>query len=65
MEYPFTNDEYEKAKFISLQVSNYYGGTEVCEINGVYYIVLENLNGIDFKEISKEFYDACVKEFGY
>lgn len=63
MEYPFDMKDYAKAKFISLGVENYYGSTEACEISGKYYIVLENWNGISYKEISKELFEAIVKEF--
>lgn len=64
LEYPFTEEEYENRRVISLAVANYYGKAEVCVINEKYYITLESWDGIDYREISKEFFDAVVKEFG-
>jgi hypothetical protein len=52
--------------YIEFPVSNYYGTPFVHydEDNGKYYLELENYNGLDIVEISKEFYKACKKEFG-
>ncbi|RKJ33141.1 hypothetical protein D7X33_39270 [Butyricicoccus sp. 1XD8-22] len=61
-EYPFSSEEYENRESIELGIGNYYGDVEVSEINGKYYLTLSNHNGIDYKEISNEFYEAIKKE---
>lgn len=49
---------------ISTGLSNYYGSVEfVKQEDGKYYIELENYSKTNQVEISKEFYDAAVKEF--
>ena len=63
MKYPFTEDEYSQAKHIFLGLSNYYGEVEAFEINGKYYLGLENWSGISHREISEEFFNAIKKEF--
>lgn len=50
-------------KRISLEITNYYGTVEAYEENGKFYIELDNWSEPDRKEISKEFYEAIVKEF--
>lgn len=42
---------------------NYYGGVFVYEKDGKYFMGLEDHSHDQRKEISKEFYDAFVKEF--
>lgn len=45
-------------------LSNYYGSVEFIEVNGLYYMHLDDWDdGFNGIEISKEFYDAAVKEF--
>lgn len=48
---------------ISLVICNYYGEVEAYEEDGKYYIELDNWSEPDRKEISKEFYNAIIKEF--
>jgi hypothetical protein len=48
---------------INLGVGNYYGDVEAVELDGKYYLILDNWDQHDMKEISKEFYDAIIKEF--
>ena len=48
---------------IEAPTGNYYGGPAVWEQGGKYFIGTENHNGWDRHEISKEFFDAWVKEF--
>jgi len=48
---------------IQAPTSNYYGGPAVWEEDGKYFIGTEDWNGWDKVPISKEFFDAWVKEF--
>jgi hypothetical protein len=48
---------------ISLVICNYYGTVEAYEEDGKFYIELDNWSEPDKKEISKEFYEAIIKEF--
>lgn len=49
---------------VYMSVSNHYGSPYVeCE-NSKYYIGIEDWNEEEKKEVSKEFYNACIKEFG-
>jgi hypothetical protein len=50
------------AKKISIgKIGNFYGGLEIKENNGKYYWGIENYNGTDFEEITKELFDALLK----
>lgn len=44
-------------------LSNYYGTVCVESVNDRYYMTLDNYNGTNQVEVSKEFYDSFVKEF--
>ena len=44
-------------------VGNYYGNVEFSRRDGVYYLQLENWNGMNRVEISKEFFEAAQREF--
>lgn len=52
-------------KLIDVGIGNYYGVVEAVEKDGKYYIRLENWDGFNEKEISKELFDALEKEFGF
>ena len=57
-------DENKLEGLTSLGVGNYYGGAYVALYKGDYVITCENYDGIHGRTISKEFYEACEKEFG-
>jgi len=45
-------------------VSNYYGTVHAYESDGKYYLALDDWGSTSKQEVSKEFFDAFVKEFG-
>jgi hypothetical protein len=51
-------------KNISLGIGNTYGTVEAWEHDGNYFIGLNDWCGLDMQPISKELYEAIVKEFG-
>lgn len=52
----------EEAKTTDIgMIGNYYGGLEVKERNGKYFWSIENYDGHDWEEITKELYDALIK----
>lgn len=51
-------------KGIHLGIGSYYGDVHAYEINGKYYTALGSWSGTDYKEISKDLFDAFVKEYG-
>ncbi len=44
-------------------IGNYYGTPYVYDNNGKYFIAIEDYDGVIQEEISKEFFDAWIKEF--
>lgn len=44
-------------------LNHYYGSIYVEKIEDKYYMCMENYDEPSKVEISKEFYDACIKEF--
>lgn len=48
---------------IDSKFGNYYGAFKVKEENGEYFACVENWDGDQWEPISKEFYEACKKEF--
>ena len=48
---------------VKAPVSNYYGYPLVYEYDGTYWLGIEDWDGTPSIEISKEFYEAFVKEF--
>lgn len=42
---------------------NYYGTPEVREEDGKFYFCLDNYDGVNECEVSKEFYEAFMNEF--
>lgn len=49
---------------VSSNVNNYYGGAYVYEDCGKYFLAIEDYNHDKSEEVSKEFYDAFVTQFG-
>ena len=49
---------------IKTDLANYYGEVVFAQRNDEYVMELENWDGIQGIVISKEFFDAAVKEFG-
>lgn len=59
------NETIKTTKRIKAPVGNYYGGPAVWEKDGQYFIGCEDYSGWDSGEpISKDFFDAWIKEFG-
>ena len=49
---------------VSAPIANYYGTPMVWTLDGLYYFSVEDYpGGLPTAEVSKEFYDAFVKEF--
>lgn len=49
---------------IKADLANYYGGVVFAQRNDEYVMELENWDGVQGIVISKEFFEAAVKEFG-
>ncbi len=56
-------DKIQATKRIEAPTGNYYGGPAVWFVDGKYCMGTENWDGWDCIHISKEFYDAWIKEF--
>ena len=48
---------------IEAPIGNYYGNVGVQEAHGKYFMGVENHNGWNWHEISKNLFDAFVAEF--
>ena len=60
----FGHEVIKSRKQVGAPVCNYYGGPEVWALDGKYYLSVEDYSGHPTVEVSKDFYDAFVKEFG-
>lgn len=49
---------------IKTDLANYYGEVVFAQRKDEYVMELENYNGVNGIAISKEFFEAAVKEFG-
>jgi hypothetical protein len=43
------------------KIQNYYGSLEVMEKDGKYFWGIDDHDGIDYEEITKELYDSLIK----
>ena len=50
---------------IKTYLANYYGEVVFAQRKDEYVMELENWDGVEGVVISKEFFEAAVKEFGY
>jgi hypothetical protein len=48
---------------IDLNLSNHYGRVRAEEIDGKFYLTLDDYSGLDMVEISEELYHMIEKEF--
>lgn len=49
-------------KITSTELYNYYGEVELIEYNNKYYMSLENYNGVNMVEITKEAYENLLNK---